>query len=183
MKKRILLGLMGTIGSGKTTISNYLVKKGFFRVIMGDLVREKVRQEDIELTRESLQAAQKKYRKLYGEDFFMKEAIKILNKSGRKRLLIDGIRLPIDAKEAKKAGARLILIDASPKIRFERLKARGREDDPKTFLEFMKQERAEWRIFKFERTLKYVDFKIDNSNNLEKFYKNVNKLLEKNRKT
>jgi hypothetical protein len=37
---------------------------------------------------------------------------------------------------------KLILVDANPKIRFERLKSRNRPGDPKTLEEFKKQESA-----------------------------------------
>lgn len=176
--KQILIGLLGTIGSGKTTVSDYLVKKGFARVIMGDLVREKAKQDGLKLTRENLQATQKKYRSKYGQDYFIEEAIKRLRASRKSKLLVDGIRLPVDADKAKSEGARLILVDAPATIRFERLKKRKREDDPKTIDRFMEQEKAEWRVFDFEKTLEYVDYDINNSGNLEELYARVNDILK-----
>lgn len=171
--------MLGTIGSGKTTVSDYLVSKGFERVIMGDLVREKTKQEGLKLTRENLQAIQKKYRDKYGQEYFIKEVIKKLKESGKDKLLIDGVRVPMDAILPKKDGAVLILVDAPKKIRFERLKARGRENDPQTMQEFIKQEKAEWKAFNFKETLKYVDYEIDNSGNLRELYRKVDELLKK----
>lgn len=176
----LLIGLLGTIGSGKTTVSDYLVKKhGFYRVVMGDLVREKTKQEGLELTRENLQEIQKKYRDKYGQEYFIRETIKRLKKSGREKLLIDGIRVPMDATESKKAGAVIILIDAPKRIRFERLKARGSARDPKTFVEFLKQEKLEWKMFNFKETLRYINYKLENSGSLKELYKRVDNLLSK----
>lgn len=174
-----MIGLLGTIGSGKTTVSDYLVKKGFERVVMGNLVREVAKKEGLELTRENLQAIQKKYRDNFGQEYFIKEAVERLKSSGKEKLLIDGVRTPTDASEAKKAGAVLILIDAPKKIRFERLRARKREGDAQTFEQFLEQEKREWEMLRFRKSLKYVDYKIDNSRSIKELYKKIHSLLEK----
>ena len=128
---------------------------------------------------ENLQATQKKYRESYGKEYFIKETIRRLKESGRDRLLIDGIRTPTDATEAKKAGAVLILIDAPKKARYERLKARKREGDAQTFEHFIEQEKREWEMLSFKETLKLVDNKVENSGNLNEFYKKIDKFIEK----
>lgn len=180
MQKQILIGLLGTIGSGKTTLSDYLAKKhGFYRVIMGDLIREKARQEGLELTRENLGKTQEKYHKIYGKDFLINEALKKLRNSGKTKLLIDGIRTPRQAEKSKEEGALLILVDAQKKIRFARLRARKRENDPQNFEQFKEQEEHEWKLFDFKKTLKYVDCKIDNSRSVKELYKEIDNLLGK----
>lgn len=178
--RQTLIGLLGTIGAGKTTVSEYLVNKhDFYKVTMGDLVREVTKKEGLELTRENLQAIQKKYRDNFGQEYFIKETIKRLKESGRENLLIDGIRTPTDATEAKKAGAILVLIDAPKKARFERLRARKREGDAQTFEQFLRQEKREWEMLHFRESLKYVDYKIDNYRSIRELYKQVDDLLKK----
>ena len=81
-REKILIGLLGTIGAGKTTVSDYFVSRGFERVVMGDLVRGKVKAEGLELTRENLGKTQEKYRNKYGKDYFINFAIKRLKDSG-----------------------------------------------------------------------------------------------------
>ncbi len=178
---QIMIGLLGTIGAGKTTVSDYLVSKhDFYRVVMGNLVREVAKKESLELTRENLQEIQKRYRDNFGQEYFIKEAVEILKKSNKNKLLIDGVRTPTDASEAKKAGAVIILIDAPKKVRFERLKARKREGDAQTFEKFLEQEKREWEMLYFKETLKkYVDYKIDNSRSTKELYKKVDGLLGK----
>ena len=178
--RKCMIGLLGTIGAGKTAISEYLVKNhNFYKIGMGDLVREVAKQESLELTRENLQIIQKKYRDDYGKGYFIKETIKRLKESGRDRLLIDGIRTPTDASEAKKAGAVLILIDAPKKARYERLKARKREGDAQTFEHFSEQEKREWKMLEFKETLKLVDVKMENSGSLQEIYNKIDKIIEK----
>ncbi|MBI5148143.1 AAA family ATPase [Candidatus Pacearchaeota archaeon] len=178
MKKKVLIGLIGTIGSGKTTASNYLVKKfKFKRVIMGNLVRAITRKEGLQVNRKNLLLTQKKYRTKYGNDYFIKTAVKKVE--GAKRGLIDGVRVPMDAIIPKKAGAKIILIDASPKLRFERMKKRGRKGFSKTFTEFKKEEAMEFKLLDLKKTFKYVDYKIINNGNEKEFFKKFNKLIKK----
>lgn len=175
--REILIGLTGTIGAGKTTVSNYLVKKGFARVILGDLIRELAKKKGLLFTRENLHALESKYHKLHGLDFLIDEALRKLKKSGKSKLLIDGIRTPRQAIRSKKAGAILILVDAPKKIRFERLKSRKRTGDPIKMEEFLRQESKEWRIFNFRKTFKHIDYKINNPWTKKELYKKVDFLL------
>jgi len=179
MKNKIRLGILGTIGSGKTFASSWFVKKGFECVIMGNLIRACAKKAGLTPTRQNLMKIQEKYRKKYGEDYFIKAAIQKLEKSNKKRLLIDGIRLPIDAKTAKKAGYKLILIDADPRLRFERLKKRRRIGFSRNLAEFKKEEAAEMRAFKFKTTIKFADIKILNNGTKEQFISALEKLLKK----
>jgi len=176
-----MIGLLGTIGSGKTAAGDYLeAKRGFYRVIMGNLVREVARKEGLEITRENLQKIQKKYRDKYGQEYFIKLTIKKLKESGKKNLLIDGIRTPTDARVAKENWAVLILIDAKPSLRYERIVSRGREGEEKTTLaDFKEDEAREWKLLNFKETLKYADYKLLNNGNIKQLYSKIDKALEK----
>jgi dephospho-CoA kinase len=178
-EQQILIGLMGTIGAGKTIVSDYLVDKGFYRIVMGDIVREKTKEEGLELTRENLQKIQKKYRDKFGQEYFIKETINRLLSSNKKNLLIDGIRTPTDARVAKEHEAILILIDAPAELRYKRLKERKREGDAQTFDEFKQQESSEWKLFKFEESFGYADYIIENKGTIEELYNKIDDLLNR----
>ena len=121
MKKN--LGILGPAGSGKGFAAKYIAKRFGYNVInMGNIVRALARKEHIKPTRANLEKIGEKYSKIYGKDFVIEHAIERAKES-KKPVIIDGIRKPVQAKLAKKVlKAKLILIDASPEVRFERMK-------------------------------------------------------------
>ena len=180
MEKKIVIGLLGTIGSGKGTAAKFLKKKYGFKIItMGNILRALARKLKLPSNRKSLQLLQKKYRIKYGGDYFINIAWQKINNSKHRRWIIDGIRTPEDTSVSKKNGAKLILIDANPLLRFERMKKRGRKGFSKTFEEFKEEEKREWKMLNFKKSLKYVHYKADNSKGPKEFLDKINKLIKR----
>jgi len=172
-----MIGVVGTIGSGKGVVCRYLKEKYRFRVVtMSNILRALARKNKIRISRESLQRIQDKYHEKYGLDYLINLAIKKIKKS--KNAAIDGIRTPTQVQVAKKAGAKIIFVDAKPEIRFERLKERRRKGFPKTLKEFKKDEINEWRHFNFKKTFSYADFKINNDGNEKQLFAQVDKIIK-----
>lgn len=179
-KKRVFIGLIGTIGSGKTAASDYLLNKGFYRVIFGDIVRESARKLGMPLTRKNLQKLGAGKIKPYTKRYWAEKAVAKALRSKKKRVLIDGIRKPIDAIIAKREGAVIIFIDANTKLRYRRILKRKREDEKKeSFKKFREDEKREQRFFNIKRTLRYVDYKIMNNSTLADFYRKIDIVLKK----
>jgi|GEM_PF-493623 len=178
------IGILGPIGSGKGTAARYLTKKYKYKIInMGNIVRAIARKEHIKPIRKNLEKLQIKYSKKYGKDFVIGKAIEKANLS-RKPVILDGIRKPIQARLAKqKLKAKLILVDASPEIRFKRLKKRRRAGFSKTFQEFKKIDSAENKIFAFSKTKKYADYFIYNDKGERYLYKELSLLMKKLKKS
>lgn len=178
-----VIGLLGPIGSGKTTVAKYLSEKyGFFMIVMGDLVRELARKKGLTPTREVLQAVQKEYVSKYGMDYFARLVIKRIEESKSERAVIDGMRRMEDVLVPKnyfKENIIILLIDAPAKIRYERISKRMREDTPKTYDEFLEQERREHLIFNLNEVFKLADEKIINDSDFENLYRRVDDVLRK----
>ena len=173
-----LLGILGPIGSGKGTAADYLTDKyGYAHITMGNILREFARKNHIKPTRIHLQKLQEKYRKKFGDDFFIKIAIE--KAKNFDRTVIDGIRNPIDAKRVSENKGKLILVDADPKVRFERMKKRRRAGFSKTFEQFKKEEANEWKYHNFRKTMTYVSYKVDNSDGKAYLFRQLDKLMKK----
>jgi len=174
------LGILGPAGSGKGIAAKYLAKKyGYTIISMGNIVRDLARKEHLSPKRENLEKLQAKYSKKYGKDFVIGKALEKA-KNSKKPVILDGIRKPIQAEKAKKElKAKLILINAKPEIRFERMKIRRRKDFPKTLKEFSKIEEKENKVFNLKKTFSMVDFKADNSNGKAYLFKQLDAIMKK----
>ena len=178
-----IIGIMGLIGSGKDAVSQYLAEKYGYEVIgMGNIVRELSKGIGRTNGRDDLQQTQKEIVEKYGWEYFAENVVKKILKNRLDKVVINGIRRPQDAIVPKKHFGKdivILLIDAPPKVRYERLKQRKRESDPETFEEFIRQEKNEVRLFNIEETLKYYDYKIENNGDVEKLHKTIDEFMKK----
>lgn len=170
----MLIGLTGENCSGKGTVAEYLKKKGFYYLSLSDVIREEVASEGKEITRESLVEKGNKLREEFGPGILAKKTVAKLEKD--RNYIIDSIRNPSEAEELKKLdNFFLIYVTATPEVRFERMKNRRRESDPKSFEEFEKLEKIEAKSKEkhkqnLEETKKMADKTIENQGSLSNLY-------------
>ena len=180
-----VIGIFGLIGSGKDTVAEYLEEKyGFYHVSYGTIVRELSKQLGRTLERDDLIKKQREYVQRYGQNYFGRLAVQKIRDSNEQFCVLSGIRRPQDIEEPRKAFGEdflLVFIDASPRIRFERMHARMREGDPETLEEFLRQEEEEKKAFGFDQVMRYVKFKIKNEGSLEELHRNVDIFLIRNK--
>lgn len=178
-----IIGIFGLIGSGKDTVSEYIVEKyGYNAIGMGDIVRELATQAGLELNRDNLIMTQRKQVEQHSMTWFSDEVVRRIRKNNWQKAIISGIRRPEDARVPIEAfGKDMILIEVcvEPKIRFERMRSRARVGDPKTLEEFMHQEELDAKSFGFAETRKYVTHRVTNNSTLDELKKQVDELLKK----
>jgi len=138
----ILIGLTGENCAGKGTAADYLVKKGFYYYSLSDIIREELANEGKEITRDALIAKGNDLRRNFGSDILAKRTI--AKHLPDRNYVIDSIRNPAEAKALLATGKMtLVYVTASPEDRFERMKSRKREGDPRSFEAFKIIDRAE----------------------------------------
>jgi dephospho-CoA kinase len=172
------LGFIGTVGSGKGFASKYVARKyGYKIIVMGNIIRVLAKKEKVKITRESLQEIQKKHSKK-GRDYAIDKALEKARKI-KGPIILDGLRKPIQIKLAKKElKAKIILVDADPMIRFERMKKRGRKGFSKTIKEFQEVEKRENKFFDLDKSFKLADYKIDNSKDKKHLFNQLDKIVK-----
>ena len=181
--KPFIIGVIGTIASGKDAVSNYLVKRyGFKKILMSNFLRAEARKRGIKVkNREVLRKLQHELRARYGEDYLVNKAIEEIKTKDHmkmKNVVIDGLRTNVDVTLVKKElGAKIIMVDAKPFIRYMRAKKRARKGASKTYEQFLHAEAIESATFNFHKTFKLADYKLDNSGSLKDMEKNVDKLM------
>ncbi len=180
-----VIGLTGLIGSGKDTVSDYISKKyGYRIVVMGDIVRELATELGRSHSRDNLHLTQKEYVEKYGIEYFAKRVVEKIRRNNWQKVVINGIRRPEDASVPKgefKKDMVVALVDAPPQVRFERMKARMRADDPQTMEEFIRQEENELALFRWSETMKFVENRINNDGTVEELHKNIEAFIKRHK--
>ncbi len=179
----MIIGLTGRNCAGKGTIIEFLTKIGFICYSLSDVIREELIKNNIEITRDNLIEKGREMRLNFGPAVL---AERVANKLDiEKNYVIDSIRHTAEIEVFKKRkDFVLIEVIASPEIRFERIKNRGRENDPKTFEEFCKYEMEEEKNENIEGQQlllcsKLAEIKIENNSTIEDLHKRLKEIVIK----
>jgi len=128
-----IVAVTGMPGAGKSTAAQALVKRGWNRVVMGDVIRAETKRRGLEPDSRNTGEVMKLLRKEKGEAAVAELCLDTIMKMGADKVVVDGIRSMAEVEAfRKKAEVLLVAVDASPARRFELLKERGRSDDPIT---------------------------------------------------
>ncbi|MDR0372430.1 MAG: flagellar hook-basal body complex protein FliE [Nitrososphaerota archaeon] len=142
---KLVVGLGGMPGSGKSLVVETAREIGYDIVAMGDVVREQTRLRGLEPTPQNVGAVMLALRAESGNYVIAQKCIPKIEEQKSRRVLIDGLRsIPeADIFKAHFALFTLVSVHAPPQIRFERLKRRGRSDDPTTYEGFEERDDRE----------------------------------------
>jgi dephospho-CoA kinase len=178
-----VIGAVGKIGSGKDAAIKYIAGKRSLRMFsIGDIARDIARNEGLPATRKNLQMITEKYYEKFGRTYFIEETIRRIERAGCEQMLITGIRAPTDVttlREHFHDDFVLICVTADEQKRFQRLLQRRESRDPKTWQQFLEQDRNEENIFRLDEACKLADYKIQNEGTLEELHKKIDEIIEK----
>lgn len=185
---KAVIGLTGTLGSGKEVAAEY-IKKTFscFYVKLSQVLRNELEKKRKGLSRNLLQDSGDEMRRMYGGHVLAKVSIEYLPRN-KDLIILDGIRNPgeIDyLKNNLNNNFFLIAIDSKPETRFERMNKRARKDDPKTWEEFLEMDSRDQGTGQPDygqqtgRCIERADFKIENDGTEEEFLAKINETVKK----
>lgn len=148
MCKKIVVGIAGMPGSGKSIVTEVAQKMGCGLVVMGDEVRKEVKHRRLELAPENLGKVMLMLRKEEGPAVIAKRCVPKIKSAKENVIVVDGIRSLHEINEFKKHFKHftLIAVHASPETRFQRLYKRKRSDDPKIWETFMERDLRELNV-------------------------------------
>ena len=178
---KIILGFVGDIAAGKTTLATYLNKQytsNSYR--FSTMLRDVLDRIYVEKNRPNLQALSTFLRQTYGEDIMSKVIVKDVQNDPNNIVVVEGIRRPSDVAYLKDLdGFHLIYITAEAKTRWERMTNRGEnpDDNKKTFEDFLKDEQAE-----ADKLIKEIgstaSHTITNNGSFEELYTQIEDILK-----
>ncbi len=177
-----VIGTVGMPGSGKSVISQILQEKlNSFYVIMGDVIREEAMREGLEPNSINLRKIMLELRKREGNDIVARRCIEKLKEREEEYdwAVIEGLRGIEELTTFRKqlSPFLLVYVFASPATRFNRLKQRGRSDDPKNREMFDKRDLTELKVG-IGSVIALADHILVNEGSKEDLFSKIDQLLE-----
>ena len=190
MAERIVVTVVGLPGSGKSLAADMLKKRGFEVIELGDIWRELLKKNHISrFDPKGTREFTRKIRQKYGKDVYARYAFKKVQKK-RHLVAIMGIRSTYEMDYLKRHLDNIytIALLAPMGMRFERLKTRGKPEDPKTLKDFKWLNTRERRGFMkapseekhgVMRIIRSADYVIANTSTVRKLEENLAGVLKK----
>jgi len=174
----IVVGITGMPGSGKSLAAQYLVRKGFEKVEMGDIIREEMKKKKMRITNKSIREFSLLLRKKFGNDVVARLTLRELRKK-KGNIVIVGLRGFGEIRYFRKRMKQfyVIALVAPKSLRYKRLRARGRDDDPKNIEEFEFREAKEKR-YGIEGAIRNADFVVSNTSSVKQLKRDLDSLLD-----
>ncbi|MGB9777880.1 MAG: AAA family ATPase [Candidatus Bathyarchaeales archaeon] len=146
--KKLVVGLAGMPGAGKSVVVSVAKELMYGVVIMGDIVREEAANRGLEPNPENLGKIMLELRRREGENVIAKKCIPKIENMKESKVIVDGVRSLSEVEEFKKHFPcfTLIAIHTSPETRFKRLYHRQRSDDPKNWEIFHERDMRELSV-------------------------------------
>jgi len=180
--KKIIIGLVGEMGAGKDTFSEYVKSKNresVFCFRFSDPLSEVLKIFFNEVKRTDQQWLGIVLRERFGRDILIKAISKKIKSQKKGAIIIlNGVRYWEEYKAIKKLGGKMVYITADSKLRWQRTKKRNeKKDDTAPYKEFFKKEKAETEL-QIPGIGKKSDFKIKNNKSKKAFYQKIEEILK-----
>ena len=179
---KIVIGLVGEMASGKTTLTDYLKKKHSgvsFR--FSDSLRDILDRMFLPHSRKNMQVLSTALRQNFSEDILSKILIEAVKKSDCPFIITEGIRRPSDITYLKELdNFYVVAIKTDLRTRYERIIQRNEnpDDQNKTYEQFQEENLRESEQ-KIKEIASVADFTIDNGGTVEELYSQIDKIIEK----
>ena len=184
--KFYIFGLTGRNAAGKGTVAELLKERSFEYHSLSDTLRDELRKRGVEESRDELIKVGNELRSSGGPSILADRIIEDISTNSNH--IVDSIRNPseVDSLNRKYINHEfyLISLDAEPRIRFQRLKKRGRVGDSRTWKQFHRQEVLEENSDDPNKqqllsTMTMANFSLDNSGTIEQLENQLEKIFER----
>ncbi|BCU68541.1 hypothetical protein HS7_19780 [Sulfolobales archaeon HS-7] len=162
-------------GSGKTLVAKTFRAEGFYVISMGDILRQDF--EKNKMPNESLMEYAIRIRKEKGDEIIAKLTSIEIEKVNQMKVLIDGVRSMKEVNVFQQAGSvEIIAVHSPPRLRYQRILQRAREDDTLSEIWLRERDLAELSLGIGE-VIALADYMILNDSDMETLKQNVLRLV------
>ena len=177
------LGVVGRNGSGKSTVCEYLVSKGYRVFSLSDVVRQYATRVGKTHDRDTLTQLANQLKSDHGADYFARCVQDEARVIDQQSVVFDSIRHPDEIHYLKTHQVKFIGVHAPLKDCYERIVRRGKGTDFVSFDEFERQDAYEMNGQSFgqliSECLLLCDVSIENNGDLRNLYDRVDDMLKK----
>ncbi len=184
---KIIIGITGTLGAGKGTIVDYLVKNKDFVHFSAreDVINKEIEKRGLPITRDNMVLIGNDLRKNYGPSYVAEELFKMAQNSS-KSCVLESLRTAGEIESLRKKGKfYLFAINAEQKTRYDRVQKRKNvQSDDVSFEKFIEQEETEMKSDdpnkqNLSKCIGMADYVFENNGTFEDLYKQVDETIKK----
>jgi len=180
----MIIGITGTLGAGKGTIVEFLLKREFKHYSVRDFLTEEILRKGLEINRDNMASVANDLRERFGPSYIVEELYRRALRDGS-NAVIESVRCPGEVEALKgKEGFILFAVDADIETRYSRITERASETDKISFDEFVLQERQEMESNNpnnpnLRRCIELADHRFKNDWTIEELHGKVAAVLGK----
>jgi dephospho-CoA kinase len=182
MKKKIIIGVTGTLGSGKSTATRYIIDH--FRAEhhrFSEILEEILKILSLPKERKNFSDLALGLRNQFGEDVLVNAMFERIMQSSADVVIADGFRKKEEVERFRELdGFTLVFLEVDPKIAYKRIVKRGEKSDDanKTFEEFMEDARhkTDAEIPELRERSNYI---LENNGIPEELHVKIDEMMEK----
>lgn len=177
----IILCVTGHPASGKDTVADYFISKGFAKISGGDILREEMQKLGLPIDRPHVYEFVKEMRQQHGNSY---PAEKVIER-------ITGNTVVAGFRNLEEVGAlrqkfsknfKLIAVNAPIEVRYQRALQRGRVCDNISFEQFKAEDERERAVttgsHEVDLVMSTADIMIENDSTPEELFRKVDKILD-----
>jgi len=179
----LIIGITGTLGAGKGTIVDYLMRqKNFSHYSVRAFLIKEIEKQNLPVNRDSMVLVANELRERHAPSYITDCLYEEAKKSNHNSI-IESIRTPGEVVSLRQKGSFLLIaVDADITIRYQRVTLRGSETDHIGFEEFAANEAREMNSNdpnkqNLRKCIEMADIRIENDGNITQLHERLEETL------